>query len=113
MAYAFTQDLPFSQDVHQRLVSALQDDPPKGLVVWVGEKMDEGIHLLQVWDSEEAYVRFATDRLSSIAQDGFFASTGYAPPEQEPPHEPITVLNVWTGSDLNNPRPGSGTLERS
>lgn len=112
MTYAFTQVLPFTDDVYQRFTAALQDDPPKGLVVWVGERAPDGIRLLQVWESEDNYKRFATERLNDIAQDGFFASTGYQPPEQEPAREPIDVLNVWVGAHLSNPWPGSGQVTK-
>jgi hypothetical protein len=110
MAYAFKQEFPFTEEIYQRFSAALQDDPPQGLVLWVGEKTDSGVRLLQVWDSEADYEDFAANRLSDIAQDGFFASTGYAPPEQEPPRQAASVLNIWTGRKLSNPWPGSGSL---
>jgi hypothetical protein len=110
MTYAFVQELPFTQDVYQRFLAALDGDPPDGLVVWVGEKVGESVRLTQVWDSEDAYERFAKGRLSSVTQDGFFASTEYAPPETEPARQPVTIYNVWTGVGLANPWPASGTV---
>ena len=112
MSYAFTQKLPFTEDVFQRFIAALQDDVPDGLVAWVAEKQQDDIRLIQVWESEDHYTQFARERLGDIAQDGFFASTGYAPPDQEPPREPTQVLSVWTGSRIANPWPGSGTTAR-
>ena len=109
MSYAFTQELPFTEDVFQRFTAALQDDAPDGLIVWVAEEVDSGIRLTQVWDTEDDYIRFATDRLAGIAQDGFFASTGYAPPTKEPPRKPADIFSVWTGPRTANPWPGSGT----
>ena len=110
MSYAFTQDLPITVDVFQRITAALQDDAPEGLIVWVAQKTEDGVRLLQAWESEEDYSRFARDRLGDITQDGFFANTGYAPPGEEPPRQETEVLSVWTGPRLANPWPGSGTV---
>jgi hypothetical protein len=113
MAYAFTQDLPITSDVYQRITAALPDEPPPGMITWLAYAIEDGVRLVQVWQSEEDYAEFVRDRLAPIVQDGFFRSSGYQPPEREPPRSRIEVLNVWQGRNLpvqGSLWPGSGSV---
>lgn len=63
MAYAFVQDVASSWDQYEQVSAGLVDPPPLGLLVHVAGPTDEGVRIIDVWESEEAWQRFRTERL--------------------------------------------------
>lgn len=63
MAYAYVQDVASSWDQYTRVAGALVDPPPTGLIVHVAGPTDEGVRIIDVWESEEAWERFRSERL--------------------------------------------------
>jgi hypothetical protein len=104
MPFAFTQDLPFTENVYERICAALPDETPPGLILRMAEKIENGVRMIEVWQAEEDRARFVRDRLAPIVQDGFFASTGYAPPGEEPSLNRIDVIDVWHGGEMPSSR---------
>jgi hypothetical protein len=100
MPFAFTQDLPFTPDVYERFCAALPDETPSGMILRFAQQIENGVRVTEVWQSEEDRARFVKDRLAPIVQDGFFASTGYAPPGEEPALHHIDVIDVWHGAEM-------------
>lgn len=68
MPYAFVQDVPASWEQYARFAEALAETPP-GLILHVAGPTDEGYRIIDVWESEEAWLRFQAERLSSQADD--------------------------------------------
>jgi hypothetical protein len=98
MTYAFTQDLPFTRDVYERFCAALPDEPPQGLLVRVATEIESGVRLFDVWEDETAYEEYIRTAVQPIVSDGFFNTTGYEPPETEPPRNSQELLDLWIGA---------------
>ena len=64
MAYAYIQDVASSWDHYQQVAAGLVDPPPDGLIAHVAGPTDEGVRIIDVWESEEAWERFRSDRLA-------------------------------------------------
>ena len=63
MSYAFVEDIAASWEHYGRFAAGLESGPaPKGLLVHVAGPTDEGIRIVEVWESEEAWARHADDR---------------------------------------------------
>ena len=62
-AYASVQDLASSWEQYRRLAAGLVDPLPDGLIVHVAGPTDEGVRVIDVWESEEAWERFRSERL--------------------------------------------------
>jgi len=60
--YAFVQDVPASWEQYPRLVAAVEEPPPAGLIVHVAGPTDEGFRVIAVWESEAAWKQFRTGR---------------------------------------------------
>ena len=67
MPYAFVEDIAASWERYERFAAAFDGPPPDGLLLHAAGPTDEGFRIVQVWESEEAWQRFAalTDPVSS------------------------------------------------
>lgn len=78
-----------TQEQYERLMDLvrLEADPPEGGIFHVGGPMEGGWRVLDIWESEEAFERFANERLrSAVDQVGI-------PNMPEPEFFPIR--GVW------------------
>ena len=64
MSYVVVEDVAASWEQYQRVANALADPAPDGLIVHAAGPTDEGFRMVGVWESEEAWQRFA-DELGS------------------------------------------------
>lgn len=63
MPYACIQDIASSWSTYERVACALLEPPPPGLIAHVAGPTDEGVRIIQIWDTEEAWERFRTESL--------------------------------------------------
>lgn len=59
MSYVVVEDVAASWEHYQRVADALDGQPPSGLVVHAAGPTDEGFRIVGVWESEQAWRRFA------------------------------------------------------
>jgi hypothetical protein len=64
VAYAYVQDVASSWDQYERVAGALVDPPPLGLILHIAGPTDEGVRIIDLWESEEAWGRFRAERLA-------------------------------------------------
>ena len=64
MAYAYVQDIASSWEQYELVSAGLVDPPPSGLLVHVAGPTDEGVRIIDVWESEEAWKQFRSERLA-------------------------------------------------
>jgi hypothetical protein len=95
MTYAFSQDVPIDAAFYQRIVEALGDEPPKGLISHLAIELPEGgLRYIDVWESEGDWDRFGEERLHPVVHgmlSGIFGDN--IPPEPE--RTPLSVIHVW------------------
>jgi hypothetical protein len=75
MTYAFVSDVAASWEHYGHFAKALAGPLPDGLVLHAAGPTDEGFRIIAVWESEDAWQRFRTDRLDAAAE-----SVGQVPP---------------------------------
>lgn len=64
MPWAFVQDTPDATlDEYDRVTAELGDEAPEGLIVHVAGPHGSGFRIMDVWESEEAFMRFRDQRL--------------------------------------------------
>jgi hypothetical protein len=68
MTYAVVCDVPASWDHYSVVAAALEGEAPEGLVVHVAGPTDEGFRMIDVWESEAAWLRFRADRLAPLSE---------------------------------------------
>ena len=64
MPYGFVQDVSANWQNYERVAAALVDPPPPGLLVHIAGPTDEGVRIMNVWASEQAWQRFRNERLA-------------------------------------------------
>jgi hypothetical protein len=64
VTYAYVQDVAASWQHYRQVTAPLVDPPPAGLLVHVAGPTDEGVRIIDVWESEEAWEQFRAERLA-------------------------------------------------
>ena len=59
MSYAFVEDVAASWESYERFAADLERSRPDGLILHAAGRTDEGFRIIEVWESEEAWRRFA------------------------------------------------------
>lgn len=59
MSYALVEDVAASWESYERFAVDFQDSPPEGLIVHAAGRTDEGFRIIEIWESEEAWRRYA------------------------------------------------------
>lgn len=57
--YAIVEDVAASWEQYERFAAALSEAVPEGLIVHAAGRTDEGFRIIEVWESEGAWRRFA------------------------------------------------------
>ena len=69
MTYVFTQDVPMSAEVYDKIATKVGREPMKGLIVHVASKTTDGkLHYFDVWESKELCDRAFEERISPATQ---------------------------------------------
>ena len=103
MAYAFVQDVSASWQQYELITAATTEPVPGGLILHVAGPTEEGFRIINVWESEEAWQRFHTERLAPA-----IAALG-GPARPEPSFRDLHPAHVVVGHMASPARlPGAG-----
>jgi hypothetical protein len=92
--YAFEQDVPINADIHARIMDALGDELPNGLVAHIAiERADGHLSYLDLWDSKADCAAFTAQRLHPVVGAALQAAGVH--PDGEPPRREVTVVDTW------------------
>jgi hypothetical protein len=64
MAYALVEDIAASWPEYPRRTAATLEPIPTGLILHAAGPTEEGLRIIEVWESEHAWKRFRTERLA-------------------------------------------------
>jgi len=96
MLYAYTQDVPISEELYRRIVADLGPEPLEGSLLHLCLRRDDGgLRYLDVWESEEACERAFDTRIHPAVDRAF----GGQRPETEPTVTRLDVIDA-SGSML-------------
>ena len=79
MSYVVIEDVAASWEHYRRFAEALAGPIPAGLIVHAAGPTEEGFRIVGVWESEEAWQSFLTDRLGEGS-----GADGTVPPVSRP-----------------------------
>lgn len=96
MTYAFTQDVPIDAGFYARIVEAIGDTPPKGMIVHLAiERAEGGLRYIDVWESEQDSERFVEERLHPVVHRLLSEIFGDDLPP-EPERTNLRIVHAWT-----------------
>jgi hypothetical protein len=88
--YAYCQEMPgVSEEMASKVDSEVGDATVDGLIAHVSGPTPSGWRIIDVWESEEHFHRFQTERLHPALE---IATGGATPPSR--PFESLTVTGV-------------------
>ena len=64
MTYALISDLPISWPTYEQVAATALTEIPDGLVLHVAGPTDEGVRVIDVWETENAFRAFERERLA-------------------------------------------------
>lgn len=62
MSYALVEDVAASWESYERFAADIERSLPEGLILHAAGRTDEGFRIIEVWESEDAWRRFADGR---------------------------------------------------
>ncbi len=86
MPYAFSQDMPAGKDMYIKLSDQIGDEAPKGLIVHLAFETPTGVHIVDVWESEQEFDRFSDEHLRP-KMDKILQDAGVTRESMGTPHE--------------------------
>ncbi len=92
MAYAFVQDIASSWEQYERVAAGLTEPAPPGLILHLAGPTDEGFRTIDVWETEQAFKRFRSERLQPAV-----AALG-GPSRPEPTFRELHATHLVVGS---------------
>jgi hypothetical protein len=96
MAWSYVQDNSgMTPEMYDQVAAELAGDPPAGLIVHVAGTHGDGMRIVDVWESEDAYMKFRDSRLRS-AVEKVIGADGMA--QGPPPIDALEVRNIVRGS---------------
>jgi hypothetical protein len=97
MSYAFVQDVPADEQLYRRIRAEIGDEDPKGLVAHLALKRDGGLRYIDVWDSEEDWLRFRDGRVEPAVAK-VLTEAGFTELPPHPEQHELELVDVWLGS---------------
>ena len=95
MPFAFSQDMTTGRDMYTGLSDKIGNEAPKGLIVHLAFESSTGVRIVDVWESEEAFERFAKERLRP-AMDNMLQAAGVTRESLGVPHEEdLTPIEIF------------------
>lgn len=91
MVFAVVQDVPATWERYRRYAEAVER-PPAGLIVHAAGPTDEGYRIIELWETEDAWRRFAATVLAHAAD-------GDEPLAARPVLRTFTTAHVVPGGD--------------
>ena len=92
--YALVQDVASTWEQYERVAAAQMQPAPRGLILHVAGPTDEGVRIIDIWESEQAWQYFRAQRLApAIAAFG-------APGRPEPTFRDLHPVHVVLGDRM-------------
>lgn len=96
MAYSVSYTVPGNEEIYAKVKAEIGNDQPQGLIVHLVVQQEAGLKHIEVWDSEESWVKFR-DEEAQPAVNRFLKSIGFDEPPPAPPEEELQVIDVMLG----------------
>jgi hypothetical protein len=97
MTVVMTMDVPVSRADLEAVSASLgtHENPPDGLIVHVASETSDGVHVTDIWESEDAFEKFRDNQLVPTMQK--FMAEHNMPPETAPQPRLEEVFDVVRG----------------
>jgi hypothetical protein len=97
MSYAFSYEVPASEQMYREVKRLIGNEQPPGLVVHMVVQGERGLRHIEVWDSKAEWEQFHDERVEPAVQQVLTAA-GFTQMPPDPLTEELALVDVWIGS---------------
>ena len=95
MAWAYVQDIEGeTTEQYDKIAAEVGNDAPDGLIVHVAGEHGNGIRIIDVWESEDAFMKFRNGKLGAAIEKVMGPD---AMAQGPPPFDALDVRNIVRG----------------
>ena len=94
MTYAFTYEVPITDEIYAGIKAGIGPQHPPGLIADLAYRTETGLRYVEVWVAKDDWEAFEHDRVHPVVHPLLQEMLGFVPPE--PPRTMLDLVHAWT-----------------
>ena len=97
MPYACFYDVPGDERMYAQVKAEIGEEQPKGLILHMVIKREDGLRHFEVWESRQEWERFQQERVAPAVAK-MLAAVGVTEPPPRPEAQEMELVDIRTGT---------------
>ena len=97
MPYACFYDVPGDERMYVQVKAHIGEEQPKGLILHMVLKREDGLRHFEVWESRQEWERFQQERVAPAVAK-MLAAVGVKDPPPRPEAQEMELVDLTTGT---------------
>jgi len=97
MPYACFYDVPGNERMYAQVKAEIGEEQPKGLILHLVIKREDGLRHFEVWESRQEWERFQQERVAPAVAK-MLAAVGVTEPPPRPEAQEMELVDIRTGT---------------
>ena len=97
MPYSCYYDVPGDERMYAQVKAEIGEEQPKGLVLHMVIKREDGLRHFEVWESRQEWERFQQERVAPAVAK-MLAAVGVTEPPPRPEAQEMELIDIRTGT---------------
>ena len=97
MPYGCYYDVPGDERMYAQVKAEIGEEQPKGLVLHMVIKREDGLRHFEVWESRQEWERFQQERVAPAVAK-MLAAVGVTEPPPRPEAQEMELIDIRTGT---------------
>jgi hypothetical protein len=97
MPYSCYYDVPGDERMYAQVKAEIGEEQPKGLVLHMVIKRQDGLRHFEVWESRQQWERFQQERVAPAVAK-MLAAVGVTEPPPRPEAQEMELIDIRTGT---------------
>ena len=97
MTYGCYYDVPGDERMYSQVKAEMGEEQPKGLVLHMVIKREDGLRHFEVWESRQEWERFQQGRVAPAVAK-MLAAVGVTEPPPRPEAQEMELIDIRTGT---------------
>ena len=97
MPYACFYDVPGDEGMYAQVKAQIGEEQPKGLILHLVVKREDGLRHFDVWESKQEWERFQQERVAPAVAK-MLAAVGVTDPPPRPEAQEMELIDIMTST---------------
>ena len=97
MPYSCFYDVPGDERMYAQVKAEIGEEQPKGLILHMVIKREDGLRHFEVWESRQEWERFQQERVAPAVAK-MLAAVGVTKPPPRPEAQEMELVDIRTGT---------------